>query len=271
LAWARIFLPAFQSKWQSLTSIEELSLKDPARQLNLTQFTQPALFVVNALSYLNLLVANGKLPHFVAGHSLGEYNALFAAGVFDFRTGLKLVQRRATLMARASGGGMVAVVGLKKGQIEQALHEANLASIDTANLNSPSQTVISGPIDDLSRSQIILEEAGAQLCKPLPVSAAFHSRYMAQAARDFSAFLEPFVFAEARIPVLSNVTAQLHQTQNIKALLAQQITKPVRWSESVSWLLRQPEPEFVEIGPGNVLTGLLRRIKMESVLQSAAH
>jgi malonyl CoA-acyl carrier protein transacylase len=191
-------------------SVPDLCLRDPSNQLNQTLFTQPALFVVNVLSFLNHLFETGKLPRFVAGHSLGEYNALFAAGVFDFQTGVRLVKQRANLMARASGGGMAAVVGLTADQIRQALTAAGLNSIDLANLNSPSQTVISGPEKDLQSSQILLEKAGAQLFKRLPVSAAFHSRYMAEAEYHFGAFLQPFAFAEPRIPVVSNVTARLH-------------------------------------------------------------
>jgi malonyl CoA-acyl carrier protein transacylase len=245
-------------------SVPDLCLRDPSNQLNQTLFTQPALFVVNVLSFLNHLFETGKLPRFVAGHSLGEYNALFAAGVFDFQTGVRLVKQRANLMARASGGGMAAVVGLTADQIRQALTAAGLNSIDLANLNSPSQTVISGPEKDLQSSQILLEKAGAQLFKRLPVSAAFHSRYMAEAEYHFGAFLQPFAFAEPRIPVVSNVTARLHDPSQIKQMLTRQITQPVRWSESIQWLLQQPDPEFLELGPGNVLTGLVRRIKMET-------
>jgi malonyl CoA-acyl carrier protein transacylase len=245
-------------------SVADLCLRDPANQLNQTLFTQPALFVVNVLSFLNHLSETGQLPRFVAGHSLGEYSALFAAGVFDFQTGVRLVKRRAGLLARASGGGMAAVVGLTADQIRQALASAEIHSIDLANLNSPRQTVISGPEKDLQMSQTVLEKAGAQLFKRLPVGAAFHSRYMAEAEDRFREFLEPFVFAEPRIPVLSNVTARLHDPWQIKRMLARQITQPVRWSESVQWLLQQPDPEFLELGPGNVLTGLVRRIKMET-------
>ena len=126
------------------------------------------------------------------------------------------------------------------------------------------QTVISGPERDLETSQTILEQAGAQLFKRLPVSAAFHSHYMEEAEHDFGEFLESFVFAEPRIPVISNVTARLHESSKIKQMLARQITQPVRWTESMQWLLQQPEPEFLELGPGNVLTGLIRRIKMET-------
>ena len=252
-------------------SVPDLCLRDPSNQLNQTLFTQPALFVVNVLSFLNHLFETGKLPRFVAGHSLGEYSALFAAGVFDFQTGVKLVKRRASLMAQASGGGMAAVVGLTIDQIRQALASAGLNSIDLANLNSHSQTVISGPEKELEASQAILEKAGAQLFKRLPVSAAFHSRYMAEAEYHFGVFLEPFAFAEPRIPVLSNVTARSHDPSQIKRMLTQQITQPVRWNETIQWLLQQPDPEFLELGPGNVLTGLVRRIKMEtSALPSGA-
>jgi malonyl CoA-acyl carrier protein transacylase len=244
-------------------SIPDLCLRDPSNQLNQTVFTQPALFVVNALTFLNHLLETGKLPAMVAGHSLGEYDALFAAGVFDFQTGVRLVKERANLMARASGGGMVAVIGLVPDQIRQALATAGLQSMDIANLNSGSQTVISGPERDLAMSQTVLERAGAQLCKRLPVSAAFHSRYMGEAERGFEAFLKAFVFAEPRMPVLSNVTARPHDLAKIKQLLAKQITHPVRWTESVQWLLQQPRAEFLELGPGNVLSGLIRRIKME--------
>jgi malonyl CoA-acyl carrier protein transacylase len=251
-------------------SVLNLCLRDPDSRLNQTLFTQPALFVVNALAFLNHLFETGKLPGFVAGHSLGEYDALFAAGVFDFQTGVRLVKQRASLMARASGGGMAAVVGLTPDRIRQAFAKSGLNSIDIANLNSRSQTVISGPENDLEASQAVLEQAGAQLFKRLPVSAAFHSRYMAEAEHDFRAFLDPFIFAEPRIPVLSNVTARLHDSSQIKRMLARQITQPVRWSESMQWLLQQPEAEFLELGPGNVLTGLLRRIKMETLALPAA-
>jgi len=251
-------------------SVVDLCLRDSSGRLNQTLFTQPALFVVNALTFLNHLLETGNLPRFVAGHSLGEYSALFAAGVFDFQTGMRLVKERASLMARATGGAMAAVIGLTSDQIRQALAAVGLNSIDIANLNSPSQTVISGPEKDLESGQTILERAGAQLCKRLPVSAAFHSRYMAGAEQDFGTFLESFEFAEPRLPVISNVTARPHESSQIKQMLARQITHPVRWTDSIQWLLQQPKAEFLELGPGNVLTGLIRRIKMETPALSAA-
>ena len=245
-------------------SVRELCLSGTGDRLRQTQFTQPALFVVSSLAFLNLLIRTGELPQFVAGHSLGEYSALFAAGVFDFRTGVRLVKQRANLMAKASGGGMAAVIGLTPDQIQQTLSAAGLHSIDIANLNSPRQTVISGPENDLGACETALEKAGAQLVKRLPVSAAFHSRYMNEAEREFGMFLDSVVFAGPRIPVFSNVTARLHEPAKIKGMLAQQITQPVLWSETIQSLLRQPEPKFTEVGPGNVLIGLLRQFEMET-------
>jgi trans-AT polyketide synthase/acyltransferase/oxidoreductase domain-containing protein len=244
-------------------SVAELCLRDPANQLNLTTFTQPALFVVNALFFLDRLVQTGELPQIVAGHSLGEYNALFAAGVFDFRTGLSLVRERARVMGRESGGAMAAVIGLTEKQIRQVLTDASLLGIDIANLNSPGQTVISGPESEIIAAQSWLEKAGAQLYRRLSVSAAFHSRYMARAEQEFRRFLQPITFTEPKIPVLSNVTARPHASSDLASNLASQLTHPVRWTESIQWLLQGGDPHFVEVGPGNVLTGLLRRIRME--------
>ncbi len=246
-------------------SIVELCLTDPRQQLNQTRYTQPALFVVSVLTYLHRLTQTGKRPDYVAGHSLGEYGALFAAGVFDFATGVALVERRASLMAEAGGGAMAAIIGLKPQAIRQVLDDQGLGSIDIANFNAPTQTVISGPKADLPTAQTHLENAGATMVVPLPVSAAFHSRYMADARHAYAGFLETITFHEPRLPVLSNVTARPYHASEIRALLARQITEPVRWTECIQWLLSQEEeePEFSEVGPGNVLTGLVRRIRVE--------
>jgi len=249
-------------------SIVELCLDDPGGVLNQTKYTQPALFVVNALTFLHHLIRTGELPQVVAGHSLGEYNALFAAAAIDFETGVRLVQRRAELMAQARDGGMAAVIGIDAEKIRAALEQAGLDSIDIANLNTPLQTVISGPEADLDRSQSVLEGAGAMLFKRLPVSAAFHSRYMSEASRQFGLFLESVDIGLPRIPVMSNVTASFHDPLAMKTMLSRQISHPVRWLDAVLLLKRQPLPTFTELGPGNVLTGLNRRIEMESARAS---
>jgi len=249
-------------------SITELCIDDPRGVLNQTEYTQPALFVVSALTFLNHLVRTGELPHVVAGHSLGEYSALFAAAAIDFETGLGLVKRRGELMAQAPDGGMAAVIGIDVDTIRAALEREGVGSIDIANLNSPLQTVLSGPVGDLERVQSPIERAGAMMFKKLPVSAAFHSRYMAEASRQFGEFLESVAIGVPRIPVVSNVTGSFHEPRSIKTMLSRQITEPVRWVDAVSTMKREPEPRFTELGPGNVLMGLNRRIEMEAARAS---
>ena len=245
-------------------SIEELCLRDPEGRLNDTRYTQPALFVVNALMFLDRLLATGEMPAVVAGHSLGEYDALFAAGVFDFATGVRLVRRRAELMGRARGGGMAAVVGLERTTIERILSSPGLEGIDIANLNSPLQTVISGPESAIDRARPQFEAAGARMFHRLSVSAAFHSRHMRPSAEEFRQVIGSCDLAPPRIPVLSNVTAQPHEAGSIADRMADQIDHPVRWVETLGWLSRLPGVQFEEIGPGNVLAGLVRRFQTEA-------
>ncbi len=240
-------------------SIKQLCLEDPNKKLNSTDYTQPALYIVNALSYLKKVQQSGK-PDFVAGHSLGEYNALFAAEVFDFATGLKLVQKRGAIMAKAEGGGMGAVIGMEPEKIKEVLKNAGLESIDIANFNAPGQTVISGPKADIGKLTGVFEKAGARLFVPLAVSGAFHSRYMKPAKEEFEKFIEQFTFKSPKIPVIANYTAKKYEDNAIKENLAQQICNPVRWVETIMFLKQQPNPEFEEIGPGKVLTKLIAQI-----------
>lgn len=242
-------------------SIKELCLQDPRGTLGQTQYTQPALFTVNALTCLSLTEELGRGPDFAAGHSLGEYNALFAAGAFDFATGLRLVKKRGELMAQATGGGMAAVIGLARDQIRDVLLLSGSTDVGIANLNSPSQTVISGAKDAIQEVQPQFEQAGAQLFLPLPVSGAFHSRFMEPARKQFENYLASFRLAEPTIPVISNVEALPYQPGSVASLLARQITSPVRWMESMQYLLRRPNPVFKEAGPGTTLQSLLRQIK----------
>ena len=244
-------------------SLRQLCLEDPEDRLKDTRYTQPALYVVNAL-HTRKALDEGVRPAWLAGHSLGEYNALLAAGVFDFLTGLRLVQKRGELMAQARGGGMAAVIGLGPEAIAGVLADNGLDAIDVANFNSPSQTVVSGPVEDIQRAGPLLQAAGARMCMPLPVSAAFHSRYMADAAREFAAFLAPIEFASPRTPVVANVTAQPYPAEGgdaAKALLVGQITGSVRWVDSVRFLLGQGVERFDEMGPGNVLGRLVQQIR----------
>jgi trans-AT polyketide synthase/acyltransferase/oxidoreductase domain-containing protein len=242
-------------------SIKELCLEDKNQKLNSTDYTQPALYVVNALTYLKKVSESGK-PQFVAGHSLGEYNALFAAGVFDFETGLKLTQKRGAIMAKAIGGGMAAIVGLEAAQIKTVLEQNKLTTIDIANYNAPTQTVISGPKADVEAAKPIFEAAGARMVVVLKVSGAFHSRYMKDAQNEFETFLNAQKLSAPQIPVISNLKADAYSADevSIKSTLAGQISSGVRWVETIQLLAKQPEPAFEEVGPGKVLTGMLRQI-----------
>ena len=242
-------------------SIKALCLEDADENLMQTQYTQPALYTVSALTYLEKLEETGEKPTYVAGHSLGEYNALFAAGAFDFETGLKLVKRRGELMAQAGAGGMAAVIRLDEEAIARVLKDNNLTGIDVANFNSPDQIVISGPKEDIEKAQPFFEEAGAMKYAIIKVRSAFHSRYMKEARDAFAQFLADFQFNDLQIKTLSNVTARPYKSGQIKDLLADQINHSVNWTECVRYLLGKGEETFTEIGPGRVLTGLFRKIK----------
>lgn len=241
--------------------IEEICLKDPNNQLGQTEFTQPSLFVVNALSYLEIVEKEGK-PDYLAGHSLGEYNALFASGAFDFATGLRLVQKRGELMAGVSGGGMAAILGLSAERISEILYNFAFDNIDIANLNSPNQTIISGPSEDLKQSEPIFQDAGATLIS-LPVSGAFHSRMMRPVQKRFEQILQEAQISTLQIPVIANCTARPYETSAVKRNLAEQITHPVRWVESIGTLIQKGVADFREVGPGNVLSKLVGQIKRQ--------
>jgi trans-AT polyketide synthase, acyltransferase and oxidoreductase domains len=250
-------------------SIKELCTADPGSKLALTQFTQPALYVVNALTSLARIEDTGRKPDIAAGHSLGEYNALLAAGAFDFLTGLGLVQRRGELMGAVRDGAMAAIIGIAAERVTEILYNFAFDRIDVANFNSPRQTVISGPARDVDDVGGIFKEAGASVIK-LNVSTAFHSRMMRPVEAEFRKALEPVRFASLQIPVISNVSAQPHEPGQIAGMLARQITSPVRWTDSIQYMLREGSPEFHEAGPGNVLSKLVAQIAGQSPSRLAA-
>jgi trans-AT polyketide synthase/acyltransferase/oxidoreductase domain-containing protein len=245
-------------------SIKELCLQGPQQQLNQTQYTQPALYVVNALSYFKKIKETDQQLDFVAGHSLGEYNALLAAGGVDFATGLKLVQKRGELMSQAPTGAMAAVIKCPIDKLQAILTKNGLTGIDIANYNAPSQLVIAGLKNDINRAIDIFEPIEDVRCVALNVSAAFHSHYMREAQQAFEEFLKGFEFAELKIPIISNVTAKPYKQEEILTNLAKQITHSVNWVDSIRYLLGQGEMVFEEVGPGKVLTKLIARIQTEA-------
>lgn len=243
-------------------SIEELCLFDPNNQLNNTQYTQPALYTVNALNYLTYLKSNPS-PSYVAGHSLGEYNALLAAEVFDFDTGLKLVVERGRLMSSAKMGSMLAVLGCKVCELKEALSNSELTGIDVANYNTPQQIVLSGAVNDIKIAHQVLEK-NQITCIPLTVSGAFHSRYMLDAASQFGDFLKKFSFSRPRFPVVANVSARPYQDEKIISTMVSQLSESVRWSDSIQYLIAQNESDFIELGQSNVLSNMVNEIKKYS-------
>jgi malonyl CoA-acyl carrier protein transacylase len=240
-------------------SIKTLCLEDPDEQLGQTLFTQPALYVVNALSYYKAIKDNAEKPDFVAGHSLGEYNALLAAEVFSFETGLRLVQKRGELMSQASGGGMAAVVNSTEEAILSMLKAHGLNSVEIANYNTPTQIVISGLKSEIDQAGPFLK-VGKTRFLPLKTSGAFHSSLMQSAGDEFATFMNEFSFANPAIPVISNITAREYDASQVMAGLVRQITHSVRWAASVEYLLTKGEMDFVELGNGRVLTKLIKAI-----------
>ncbi len=223
-------------------------------QLSRTLYTQPCLYTVEAI-LTDVLKAQGKQPDLVAGHSLGEYSALYAAEVFDFESGLKLVKRRSELMDKASGGEMVALMKFDRQKLEYLI--AQYDDVVIANDNSDLQVVISGNPETVDQ---VVAEIKAKKAVQLKVSGAFHSPLMAQAAQEFAQVLANIDFHQAQIPVMSNIDPNpTVSAEEIKQRLLKQMTGGVRWREIMLNFSSQGITEVVEIGPGKVLSGLIKR------------
>lgn len=248
-------------------SLRSLCLDGPLERLTRTNFTQPALYVVSALRALQQIAEDGP-PDILLGHSVGEYVALFAAGVVDFATGLRLVQKRGELMDRAQGGGMAAVLGLDAEQIAEVISRNRLADIFPANFNTPRQIVLSGKRDAIAAAEPLFRDAGASHYVVLQVGGAFHTPFMAEAQRDFAAFAADIAFAAPSIPVISNVTARPHAPDRIRERMIEQITAPVRWCDSIRYLLAKGMTfaDITEIGPEGppVVKPMVKRTEIEA-------
>lgn len=246
-------------------ALTQLCFDGPEATLTATENAQPALLTVSA-ALLAALAEAGSLPTpaFVAGHSLGEYAALLAAGALDFPTALRLVRRRGELMAAAHDGGMAAIIGLDEAPLEAVCREASAAAgapVVIANYNAPGQLVISGASSAVERACALAKERGAKRALPLKVSAGFHSPLLHGAAEGLAPVVAEAAVADARLPVIANVTAQpLVAAADIRAELVAQVTAPVRWIASVEQMAAAGVGTFVEIGAGSVLTGLVKRI-----------
>ena len=239
--------------------LAETCLKDPDRRLTSTDVTQPALYAVSMMQWVRHFEETGADPALVAGHSLGEYAALTVAGVFDFRTGMRLVQKRGALMASAKNGAMLAVLGADQPRVRQIVERYD--AIDIANLNTDQQMVVSGDVAQIEAAHPVLQEAGFQVVR-LVVGGAFHSALMADAAAEFRACLDGVALQAPRIPVIANLTAAPYPNDPalIRDHLGDQIRSPVNWADSVRYARAQGAGEFREFGPKSVLTGMLKHI-----------
>ncbi len=245
--------------------IAELCLNNTDNLLNQTNYTQPALFLVNYLTYQKYLKTNNP-PDYLLGHSLGEFNALNAAGVFDFETGLRIVQKRGELMLSVNGTGMAAVLGSDYESLK-AILDSNFPELDIANINTHSQIVISGPLDLLDNAADFIEDEGLGYI-PLKVSGAFHSRYMTPVKDSFKKYVEVMKLNPCSVPVISNYTSNVYpsDTSGILTNMVNQIDSPVKWLQSIEFIIAKGECHFTEVGPGEVLTNVLKKIKSNIVL-----
>jgi [acyl-carrier-protein] S-malonyltransferase len=246
-------------------SLSTICFAGPEEELKQTKNTQPAIFLH---SMVVAELYGGERAVMAAGHSLGEYSALVYAGALTFEDGLRLVRLRGELMQRAGveqPGTMAAVVGLEPAVVDQVCQVAAAVGIvQAANFNSPGQIVVSGSVAGVRKAMELAKERGAKLVKELPVSGAFHSPLMEFAGSGLKAALEQTSIRDAAIPVYANVTARpVQNTDEIRRLLYEQLTKPVRWEETVVNMANDGAASFVEIGPGKVLQGLVKRIRSD--------
>jgi [acyl-carrier-protein] S-malonyltransferase len=245
-------------------SLSRICFEGPEDQLKLTENTQPALLTVSTAAFA-VLKERGAQPDFVAGHSLGEYSALVAAGSLRFADAVRLVRQRGRYMQEAVApgvGAMAALLKLPEGKLEQLLEQAAEGEIvSAANLNSPDQVVVAGHAGAVKRLIELAKAAGAKRGILLPVSAPFHCALMIPAQQRLSADLDAAEFRDLAFPLVNNWEARaIHTGAEARAGLYQQVPNPVRWTESIRYLAGQGVARFVEVGSGGVLTGLLRGI-----------
>ena len=245
--------------------LAKLCFEGELEELSLTANAQPAL-LTTSIAALRVLEQESDLkPNFVAGHSLGEYSAIVCSGAIQFKDAVHTVRKRGEFMQSAvpvGVGSMAAVIGLGKDQIESICEEnsGENSVVSPANYNSPQQIVISGHKDAVEKVSALLKEAGAKRVVPLVVSAPFHCSLMNKAADELKEVVDSLEISEINVPVVTNVEAEANNDKDkISDLLYRQVVLPVRWFESVEYMKNQNINTFVEIGPGNVLTGLIRR------------
>lgn len=252
--------------------LSELCFIGPEESLTDTRNAQPGILTVS-VALLQVFKGEGIKPDFVAGHSLGEYSALVAAEVLDFATAIKLVQKRAELMAGSDPerkGGMAAVLGLSRESLNACLAEIQgEEKVEAANFNCPGQIVISGAKSGLVKAQELVTAQGGKFI-PLAVSGPFHSSYMKRAADDFQVHLTNIPWREPVVPVIANITARPYLREQIVENLYRQVFGPVLWEDTIAYLAQNGVEVFVEIGPGKVLTGLIKKTIKDALVLNCA-
>jgi len=249
-------------------SLSEMCFLGTAEDLALTANTQPAILTVSVAAFRVMATENFSMPDFVAGHSLGEYSALVAAGAIDFSDAVKTVRNRGAYMQEAvpvGTGAMAAILGLPLETVENACAEAAKGQIcSPANVNSPAQIVIAGDADAVDRACELLKTRGAKRAIKLNVSAPFHCALMLPAQERLAKDLDKIDFQDLKIPIFENVSAETNKSgERVPKALTEQVSKPVRWAQTVENLILEGVDTFVEVGAGKILSGLVRQINRD--------
>ncbi|MFA6989975.1 MAG: ACP S-malonyltransferase [Candidatus Gastranaerophilaceae bacterium] len=247
-------------------NISKICFEGPEEDLKQTQNTQPCI-LATSIALLELLKSKLNIaPDYLAGHSLGEYAALYAAEVLNLEDTIKLIGKRGELMGHTTSGSMSAVLGLEEAKLLTALEQASSEGVVTvANYNTPEQIVITGEIKAVEKANELLAQAGAKRVIPLAVSGAFHSPLMKPAAENYKQFVEQAQINDAKIPVITNVDAQ--RTVNsidFKKKMVEQIYSSVYWTQTIKYMLEQGVDTFIEIGPGKVLSGMNKKLAKDA-------
>jgi [acyl-carrier-protein] S-malonyltransferase len=243
-------------------SITTLCFEGPEEALKQTINTQPSIVTMSIATLEALKSEIDITPYATAGHSLGEYCAMYCSGVMSLETTLKAIQKRADLMGETKGGAMSAILNAPEGSLEKALKEASsVGYVDVANYNSPAQVVITGDEKAVAKAGKLLSEAGARRIVPLAVSGAFHSKFMENAGNEFAKFVSNLELNNASIPVFTNVDAtSTNSSDDFRAKMPKQIYSSVHWTQTIENMVSEGVDTFIEIGCGKVLTGLVKKI-----------
>ena len=249
-------------------SITTICFEGPEDDLKQTINTQPSIVTTSIAAMETLKSQLDITPDFTAGHSLGEYCAMYAAGVMDLETTLKLIQKRADLMGATKGGSMAAVLNATEEQLKVGLEEGSkVGYVDVANYNSPAQVVITGDSDAVKAASDYLLANGVRRVVPLAVSGAFHSKFMEKAGEEFASFVKDFNLNDAKLPVITNVDAEITtKSDDFKSKMPRQISSSVHWTQTIQKMAEEGVDTFIEIGPGKVLAGLNKKIAPEATV-----